>query len=108
MILKNPKVKIFVFILICCCGLQSSAQYTEVNKLKKDSIFIPVSINTNAIIPNKLEIIPRNYYTSKFGFFCQQELKFEKATALPFKLRLGSIAEVDRMEGKPNTKFIGQ
>lgn len=105
---KNHFIKYLFLLSFILCGFNTKAQYTEVADLKKDSVFTPISFTGSLVIPIKLVIIPRNYYTSKFGFFCQQELKFEKATALPFKLRLGSVAEVDRMEGKPNTKFIGQ
>ena len=105
---KNHFLKYFILLSCILCGFYAKAQYTEVADLKKDSVFTPISFTGSQVIPIKLEIIPRNYYTSKFGFFCQQELKFEKVTALPFKLRLGSVAEVDRMEGKPNTRFIGQ
>jgi len=45
-------------------------------------------------------IIPSNFYTSKLGFFCKQELKFEAITKIPFKFRLGSVQYCDWLEGK--------
>lgn len=41
-----------------------------------------------------------NNYLPRTGWFCRQEWKFEKATSLPLKLRLGSIEMVDYLEGK--------
>ena len=41
-----------------------------------------------------------NYYASRLGFFCKQEIKWQKLTKIPFTFRLGSIEECDRMEGK--------
>lgn len=89
-------------------GYCGKAQYTELKAVKKDLIFTPFSIANNSNIPIKLKVISADYYSCKLGFFCQQELKFEKTTSIPFKLRLGSVSEVDRMEGKPNTRFTVQ
>lgn len=46
--------------------------------------------------------IPANFYVKNLGFFCKQELKFENATKIPFKFRLGSVGYCDWMEGKKN------
>jgi hypothetical protein len=45
-------------------------------------------------------VIAPNFYTAGFGFFCRQELKFEKITNIPFRFRLGSVTTCDRLEGK--------
>jgi hypothetical protein len=47
-----------------------------------------------------ISIIAPNFYTAGFGFFCRQELKFEKITNIPFRFRLGSVTTCDRLEGK--------
>jgi hypothetical protein len=45
-------------------------------------------------------IQPSNLYYLQSGFFCKREWEFEKATHIPFRFRLGSLAECNAMEGK--------
>ena len=45
-------------------------------------------------------IQPPNIYYLQSGFFCKREWEFEKATRIPFRFRLGSLAECNAMEGK--------
>jgi hypothetical protein len=50
------------------------------------------------IVPLKAD-----WYSSQLSFFCRNELILEKATAIPFRFRLGSLEYVDYLEQKPNS-----
>jgi hypothetical protein len=45
-------------------------------------------------------LVPPSFSTHNWGFFCRQELKFEKTFKIPFRFRLGSVQQCDRLEGK--------
>ncbi|MEO8960266.1 MAG: hypothetical protein ABI325_00180 [Ginsengibacter sp.] len=46
-------------------------------------------------------IIPSDFSTCRYGFFCKQEMKIEKAINLPLRVRLGSLQQCNYYEGKP-------
>lgn len=58
-------------------------------------------LSTTSKKENFFSLAP-DFYNNHIGFFCQQELKFEKATAIPLRFRLGSVAYTDYLEQKPN------
>lgn len=45
-------------------------------------------------------VVKPDYYSSNLGFFCRKELQIEKATSIPFRFRLGSLAACNAIEGK--------
>ena len=47
-----------------------------------------------------LYTIPSNIYFTQSGYFCKREWELEKATHIPLRFRLGSLAELNAMEGK--------
>jgi hypothetical protein len=41
-----------------------------------------------------------DYYIGHLGFFCKEELQFQKMAHVPLYFRLGSLEECNRLEGK--------
>jgi hypothetical protein len=44
--------------------------------------------------------IPSDIYYIQSGFFCKREWEIEKATHIPLRFRLGSLADCNALEGK--------
>lgn len=70
----------------------------EYNYMSTQKIAIQSPQNLDAVFSS---VLPKNFATCNFGFFCRQELKIEKATNLPLRVRLGSLAQCNYYEGKP-------
>lgn len=49
--------------------------------------------------------IAADFYSKQLGFFCRQEIKMDKFIRVPFRFRLGSIEQVDWLEGKGNRRL---
>ena len=66
--------------------------------------FQPQFINAVATLHSFFSIsaakLPGDYYNLNLGWACKQELKLEKATCVPLRIRLGSIEQVNYLEGK--------
>lgn len=60
----------------------------------------PASFSSDYFRFSTSPIISPDFYAKKLGFFCKREWQFESRTKLPLRLRLGSVAYTDWMEGK--------
>lgn len=72
------------------------------NKLKvSDTIlhFVQPSILFESVKNLKSPIV-EDFSTCTYGFFCREELKIEKITRMPIRLRLGSLSQCNYYEGK--------
>ena len=102
----------FILISILSC-LFSNAQITTSvtpdyinflvkNKLKASDTVLHFVPSTSFVesVENLKAPIAEDFSTCTYGFFCRQELKVEKATRMPIRFRLGSLAQCNYYEGK--------
>jgi len=103
----NKKAKI-IFFCMAFVGSNVFSQKLENTEIKIQPLSLSkrltVQINSNLslpqLFPTAMQVITPNYYTDRLGYFCKQEMKFEKNTKVPLRFRLGSVADCDRLEGK--------
>ncbi|HTN45129.1 MAG TPA: hypothetical protein VL098_02190 [Flavipsychrobacter sp.] len=91
-------------IVLCCgaaCAVAQRVQHVQ-HTFKSDK-FQPDSFRAD---PGIRPLI-YDYYHS-LGAACKAELKFEKSTSIPLRLRVGLIEQADFLEQKPNAKQPGQ
>ncbi|MFY7898682.1 MAG: hypothetical protein ACOVNY_00770 [Chitinophagaceae bacterium] len=81
-------ITVFVFIQLLTIIQKCNSQLSY-KTIKNDSI-------------SKYPIVrlPINYYTTQFGVICKKELQLEKFLKVPVRIRLGSVEQVDKLEGK--------
>jgi hypothetical protein len=99
---------IFLFFCMVFAGGAAFSQIKVRSILDTNALKNPIV----AIVKKpKMEVSPSmlvspTFYCDNLGFFCRQEIKFAKVTKIPFVFRLGSVAQVDYLEGKRGA-FIG-
>ena len=88
----------YIFVLI----LAGSTKVTAQNSVPKQPI---TSWELDSLKKIPLRVLAADYYSSNLPFFCKKELQVQKITKMPIKLRVGSVEEVDRLEGKHNGRL---
>lgn len=87
-----------VVLLILFLQQGNGQQIPDAKEVQPPFIFTPAFKGLNAGVL----ILSPDYHTKKLSFFCNQEYRFEKATSIPFRFRLGSLEYTDYLEKKPN------
>jgi hypothetical protein len=54
-------------------------------------------------VPLKISVFQGAFDEKMLSFFCRKEWQFEKATAIPLRIRIGSLDYADYLEQKPNS-----
>jgi hypothetical protein len=74
---------------------------------KKVQLQSAISLNPVILLnPLSCSVVSNDFYVHGLGFFCKQELQFEKATKIPLRFRLGSLQYNNYLEGKINSGIL--
>jgi hypothetical protein len=92
------------FLLVALILLHLTAVSQVKKNIKNFSVF-PVSDSIQVATPKLANTYPSLHpvayqFDNKLGIICRKEYQLEKKTGIPFRLRLGSLEYVNRMEGK--------
>lgn len=92
-----------VFVVQTILAQNNTVKVSAVKHFMKTYATLPTGIS----LPYTTQkVLSPNFYVKNLGFFCKQELKFEAATGIPFKFRLGSVQYCDWMEGKQQSGIV--
>jgi hypothetical protein len=108
----NHKIIFFFLLLLSFVAKAQQERFSlPLSYALKDSVKLPQvgknSYSKAELVPHKpiyrslgSQLITPDYFTRRWGIFCETEWRFEKKTGLPLRFRLGSLEYVDRLEGK--------
>ncbi len=92
----------FCMIFVAKVGFSKNLCYYQDSTLRKTAAKQQQFITEVERI-QKSGIISPNLYYQHLGWMCKQEIRLEKNTGIPIKLRLGSYNYCNWLEGKKNT-----
>ena len=106
--MKNKFKFLFFCMIFVSEFLIAQIHYPANNKLSLLQLTATSNKSTKFLIENTAEsrkvtppiFLSPGFYASQLGFFCKQEIKMDKITKVPFRFRLGSVADCNRLEGK--------
>ncbi len=92
-----------------------NALYAQPNKFSvgdscttknKFSLFQKSTVSKLDYTPTLSMLVSPSFYCNNLGYFCKQEIKIEHKIHVPFVFRLGSVKDVDYLEGKRNSSIL--
>jgi hypothetical protein len=108
--MKNKLLFLFIITFatkqVLC---QTSFKYVTAKAIFQLPKYIkPEIISQNLFYISPSMLIRPDFYCNNLGFICKQEIKIQKAIRLPFVFRIGSLQQVDYLEGKKNSYYYNK
>ena len=98
MLKKLKYLGLLAFNLTFVATVFAQAKNTDTTTYNKKQLPLTGNVKLTAITPQ--HVLPQNYNAKNLPFFCRKEWQIEKATKLPIRFRLGSVADCNKLEGK--------
>ncbi len=107
--MRRRSICLLINLSVCICSYcqqaapaNAIARQPVINDTTNAATASLIAINKTVVkfYNAPITVIPQNYYIGTIGFFCKKEIQMKKAIRFPIKIRLGSVAYTDKMEGK--------
>jgi hypothetical protein len=85
------QISLFVLILLIAGGCPAQKWIIGV----KEQVDVK-----DSLLKMPIRLVPENNYSKGLTFFCRNEWLLEKKTGVAFRFRLGSVDQVNWLEGK--------
>ena len=87
--------------------LSSDKDFISAIFLESRNLQVSLDVRQKFSYSSDIRIVNPGFTLQNLPFFCEKEIQIEKATLIPFRFRLGSLEQVNQIEGKEKPVLLG-